>query len=232
MPESGSDRASAAELVTELARLRGAEPLRNPMLELARNGLVTVHHLRRVVLVEDMYHRAELAAYGLLLARFPHSPADVLLLDVARTVQGARGRLASVARSLGITLGAATPTATALRRDVAAHGFCGFVSWLAVNGGQSAMALALYSEPDGIYYGGGAAIVHELRGRGQDVPDDFAEYYTGVPSEEQNDRALEVVQNGLDSGESPSAALDAGRLCDQYMALLWTTAAFAGKGER
>ncbi|MEV4252174.1 hypothetical protein AB0J52_03280 [Spirillospora sp. NPDC049652] len=229
----------ARELAAELARLRAASPEENPLLEMARGGHVTVAHLRNVVLIEDMYHGAELAAYGCLLARFPQGPVSGFLIEVARVVQEARSRLADVARSIGARTGtgpgagagAGAVAPTAMRRDITAHGFCSYVSWLGLNASRAAAGLALYSDPEGVYYGGSAALVDALRRNGPEPTDEFAEYYTGVPSQRQNDQALQVVRTGLEEGDDPAAALDAGRLCDQYMALLWKAAAHSYEGE-
>ncbi|GAA2612884.1 hypothetical protein SMC26_14455 [Actinomadura fulvescens] len=233
MREPDGRHGTANELAVELARLRAVAPLDNPLLELAQNGLVTPSHLRNLVLIEERYHGAELVAYGTLLSRFPHSPASDFIIAVARVVQDARTRLATVAESLDTEPDAepdaerraCSPTLSGIRRDITAHGFCSYVSWLALNGSQAAMGLALYSDPDGIYYGGSRALVNGLRERGYELPDPFVEYYTGTPSKQQNDEALAVAQAGLDNGDDPVAALDAGRLCDQYMALLWKAAA-------
>lgn len=219
--------AAARDLVDEMARARARAPIPNPLLGLAREGRVTTAHLLRLTRVERMYHDAELAAYGTLLARFPDPDAAALFIDVAGVVQEARLRLDSVIRSLGGDPDEESGAFSLPRFGVTEHGFCGYVSWLALNGSQAAAALALYSGADGVYYGGSAALVEQLRKRDATVPGEFLDYYAGTPSERQNDHALRVAQQGLDRGDSPAAALEAARLCDDYMALLWQAAAGA-----
>jgi hypothetical protein len=208
---------SADDLLGELARDRAARPPGNPLLSLAGEGGLTVEHLRRLVRVEAAYHEAELVAYGVLLARFPRQPAGGFLLEVVRLVQGARPALASVAQRLG--------EPPDVGDDLTAHAFCGYVSWLALNGSQAAAALALYSDPEGVYYGGSAALVRALEAGGPAVPKEFLSYYGGSPDRVLMDQARQVVADGLAGGDDPGEALRAARLCDEYMALLWSAAA-------
>ncbi|MFF4189874.1 hypothetical protein [Nonomuraea sp. NPDC001831] len=208
---------TAETLIKELARARAQSPPPNPLLALAADGRVTVGHLRRLVAIERAYHHAELVAYGELLTQFPHPPAAGFLLKVAGLVDEARAALAVVAERLG--------EPPDLGDDLAAHAFCGYVSWLALHGSQAAMALSLYSAPDGVYYGGAVELVRLLDEHGVTVPGEFTAYYGNSPDPLLTDDAAAVVDDGLARGDDPGEALRAARLCDRYMALLWTAAA-------
>ncbi|MEV4091787.1 hypothetical protein [Streptosporangium saharense] len=208
---------NAEALTKELARARAESPPPNPLLALAAEGRVTVDHLRRLVAVERAYHHAELVAYGELLTRFPHPPVAGFLIEVAGLVDEARAALAVVAERLG--------KPPDLGDDLAAHAFCGYVSWLALHGSQAATALSLYSAPDGVYYGGAVELVRLLDEHGVTVPGEFTAYYGNGPAPLLTEAASAVVDDGLARGDDPGEALRAARLCDRYMALLWTAAA-------
>ncbi|WP_242907717.1 hypothetical protein [Actinomadura terrae] len=217
--------ANARDLVGILGDLRSRSPVRNALLEGLRGGEVTTEQLRRLVAVEYRCHQGELVAYGTLMSRFPHAPAGGFLIELSGLVYKAHPKLRATARALGVgdqDLGHWPPGT-----DAAA--FNGFISYLALHGTQADVALAMHTDMV-VYFGACAELADGLRAGTMDVPEEFFAYYEGGPPEELRDQALETVQDGLDRGDDPDAAVRNARLLEEHIGLFWKAAADAANG--
>ncbi|MEV4252170.1 hypothetical protein AB0J52_03260 [Spirillospora sp. NPDC049652] len=222
MTTASSERSGtqARTLADELRRLREESPIANPVLELARDDRIELEHLRRLVGVELQCHRAELAAYGTVMARYPHSPTAGLYLAVGRLVYDAHAKLRECAAALDIPaerIGTWPP-------GPAAYAFSGCISWLALHGGQADNALALHCDMT-VYFPDCASLVELLRDKGTKAPQEFFDYYEGGQSDELEQQALDVVQYGLDQGEDAATALSRARLLEENIGRFWQAAA-------
>ncbi|MEV0618793.1 hypothetical protein AB0I81_36120 [Nonomuraea sp. NPDC050404] len=210
----------ATSSVAELQRLRDRSPVGNHLLDLAEVGGLSVEHLRRLVGIELRCHIAELAAYGMVIARFSDSPIVGLYLDVARLVHEAHPKLLACVRPLGMDPG----TAGTWPSGPDAQAFCGYISWLALHGGQADNALALHTDMT-VYFPGCLALLEAVQKQGLEVPEEFVTYYEGGQSDELERRALEVVEHGLRRGEDEATAVTRARHLEEHIGSFWKAAA-------
>ncbi|ASU78880.1 hypothetical protein CDG81_11985 [Actinopolyspora erythraea] len=212
---------TAQELVDRLRELRDARPVGNAMLDRLREGSLEFEHLRRLVAVEEKAHHAELTAYGALIARFPHRPNVDLYAKLTELVSGAQPKLMECARSLGMD-------ESDVRRwpsELATYAFNGTLSWIALNGSQTAGALALHTDMT-VYFSGCADILAGvLDDSGVDVPAEFRTYYEGGHSDTLMRMATETVEDGLRRGDDPEEALFQARLLEESIGQFWRAAA-------
>lgn len=207
-------------LVSALRQARRVTPVENELLEKARHGKLTSDHLRRLVAVESQCHAAELAAYGLMAARFPRRPAAPLYGRLVDLVVGAQPKLTACAEAFGMG-----PDDLWYRpRAYETFAFDGMLAHIAVNGSQAATALALHTDME-LYFGDCAELVRLVREQGVDAPDAFFRYYEGGQSDEMLEQAVEVVDDGLRNGDDPEVALLMARLLEQSIGLFWRSAA-------
>lgn len=213
----------AAACLKELDHLRAEEPVGNRLLELAEVKGLTTEHLRRLVGIELQCHSAELAAYGVVISRFPDSPIVDLYLDVARLVYDAHPKLLACAEALDMDPG----TLGTWPSGPDAQAFCGYVSWLALHGGQAENALSLYTDMT-VYFPACIALVAAVREQGLEVPQEFLTYYEGGQSDELERQALAVVEHGLRQGEDQAGAVTRARHLEEHIGSFWKAAAHNG----
>ncbi|MFI7241338.1 hypothetical protein [Streptomyces qinglanensis] len=213
---------SAQDLADEIGRLRRTAPVGNALLETAERGELTDEHLRRLIGTEAQCHTAELAAYGTMLARFPHRPAADLYLRLGRLVHDAEPKLESCARAFSLT----PDQLVRWPSERAAYAFDGALSYAALHGGQAAGALAMYADMQ-VYFSGCSRLVAHLRAEGTKVPEEFLAYYEDDPDDELCRLALDVVQDGLERGDDPEEAVFHARLVEEGIGDFWRAAAAA-----
>ncbi|MFJ5173705.1 hypothetical protein ACIQJX_32840 [Streptomyces griseoviridis] len=192
----------------------------NALLDLAGRGELTAEHLRRLVVVEAQCQRAELAAYGLLTARFPHHRSVGLYAELIRLIHGAMPALTDCAEALGLSRDdLRTPP-----QDHRAYAFNGTLSWIALEGSQAATALAVHTDLV-VYLGGCERLVDAVRASGPPAPREFLEYYGAGCAPELLARAEEAVDDGLRRGDDPATALHMAWLIEQSIGQFWQAAA-------
>ncbi|CCH32599.1 Peptide synthetase [Saccharothrix espanaensis DSM 44229] len=212
----------AADLAGRLATLRHDEPVANAVLDKLNDGSLTAADLRGLVLTELQAHQAELVAYGVGLAKYPHPPATAFFTQITELVTNATPKLVACARALG--LGDAE-----LRRrvpDPTIYAFGGCLSWIAVTGSQASLALALHTDMT-VYFPDCVAITAGVRESAVTAPDEFFDYYDGTASEDLLALALETADDGLRRGDDPDEAAFSARLLEANIGLFWRAAAEA-----
>ncbi|MBB5959802.1 thiaminase [Saccharothrix tamanrassetensis] len=213
-------QSQATDLVGRLGTLRAEQPVGNAVLDKVNDGTVTEGDLRGMVLTELQAHQAELVAYGVGLAKYPHSPATPFFTQITELVANATPKLVACARALG--LGDAD-----LRRrepDPTIYAFSGCLSWIAVTGRQASLALALHTDMT-VYFPDCLAIATGVRKSALAAPDEFFDYYEGTASEELLALASEVVDDGLRRGDDPDEAVFSARLLEANIGQFWRAAA-------
>ncbi|KIF73077.1 hypothetical protein QR77_01860 [Streptomyces sp. 150FB] len=192
----------------------------NALLDLARRGELTADHLRRLVVVEAQCQRAELAAYGLMTARFPHPRAVGLYQELIRLVHGAQPALADCAEALGLSRDGLRTAPQAYRT----YAFNGMLSWIALQGSQAATALAVHSDLV-VYLGGCVQVVRAVRESGVPAPEEFLAYYGAGCTPELLGLAQEAVDEGLRRGDDSGTAVHMAWLLEQSVGDFWRAAA-------
>ncbi|MEV0674996.1 hypothetical protein AB0I60_00595 [Actinosynnema sp. NPDC050436] len=212
----------AADLAGRLRTLREEHPVGNAVLDKIADGRLSEDDLRGMVLTEIQAHQAELVAYGVGLAKYPHTPATTFFTRITDLVAAATPKLRACAHALG--LGDAD-----LRRrqpDPTIYAFSGCLSWIAVTGRQASLALALHTDMT-VYFPDCLAISAGARESSLTVPDEFYEYYEGTASEDLLALALEVADDGLARGDDPEEAVFSARLLEATIGQFWRAAAGA-----
>lgn len=201
---------TAEELIAEVLQMRETSPIPKPVLDIAARGEITQAHLKSLVVVELMNHEPELAAYGVLLTRFPRNPAAGYFGRLASMVYQATPRLHDTIARMNITPEQVRTWPVALP----CYAYAGIMSWIALHGSLAGAALAAWIDVDA-YYAGTFELVDHIERTGTPAPKPFAVYYRNGRPDEWKRSAVTVIQHGLDSGDDPLEALRCGRLMDE-----------------
>lgn len=209
----------ARELARRIEELRERDPVGNALLDTLDSERAP-ELFRRLVGTEAQCHRAELTAYGTMLARFPRRPAADLFIRLSRLVYDAQPKLRKCADALTLPdlSGRFWPA------DRETYAFNGTLSWVAIQGSQASFALSSYTDMV-VYFSGCADLVRRVRELKIDAPAEFIDYYEGGASDELTELALDVVQDGLDRGDDPQEALFHARLLEESIGGFWKSAA-------
>ncbi|MFE5834317.1 hypothetical protein ACFQ67_32455 [Streptomyces sp. NPDC056488] len=210
----------ARKLARRLEEQRERAPVGNALLDTLDSGNRGPEVFQRLVGTEAQCHRAELAAYGTMLARFPLRPAADLFISLSRLVYDAQPKLSKCAESLGLP----DPFERFWPARRETYAFNGTLSWVAIRGSQASFALSSYTDMV-VYFSGCASLVQRVRELKIDAPAEFIEYYEGGASDELAELALDVVQDGLDRGDDPQEALFHARLLEESIGDFWRSAA-------
>ncbi|MFF5718305.1 hypothetical protein [Streptomyces buecherae] len=197
----------------------------NALLDLARRGELTREHLRRLVAVDAQCQRTELAAYALMAARFPHSPASELYAGLIGLVGAAQPSLAGCARALGMS-------EDDFRRGPGTYrtyAFDGMLSWIALQASQADTGLALHSDLT-VYLGGCAELVRAVRRSDIPVPDEFLAHYGTASAPDLLALAKETTDDGLGRGDDPGTALHTAWLLEKSLEDFWRAGAEPATG--
>ncbi|MFF5563783.1 hypothetical protein ACFY7Z_17045 [Streptomyces sp. NPDC012623] len=215
---------SAQQLVDELAQKRQQDPVPNQLLDVAESGELTGDQLRGLVRTESQCHHTELPAYGAMLSRFAHRPAEDFYIELIDLMHECGPKLDAVAEALGLSR--QEKDQWMWPSDRRAYSCNGILSWITARGSQTATALAVHTDMS-VYFPGCVDLVASIREHGVDAPEEFLTYYEGDPCAGTRRKALEVAQDGLDRGDDPREALLMARLLEESFADFWASAAAA-----
>jgi hypothetical protein len=156
-------------------------------------------------------------SFAQLAARFPAPPAGDFFLSMAQGEGDALALLDGYSAWQGID----ERWLDDYEPDPRAQAYPAFVSWLALNGTISAVGLAFVANLAawGDNCGALAAGLRNGYGAGDDAVA-FFEFFAHPPPE-LRERALAVVQAGLDGGDDPADAARAARLLQAYELMFW-----------
>ncbi|KUL50400.1 hypothetical protein [Streptomyces sp. NRRL S-1521] len=165
----------------------------NEFLCLAREGMITQEHLRSFALAEFQSQEAELAAYGLLLARYPHEVPGSFFSFVGHELMQARHRMVG---GLAPALGMSPDEMRRAPRLEPVRRFTEFISWVALHAG--AAEAALLARTDFTLWCNTCAVLADVLGEAKHVPEAAVEYigaYRENPPEVA-DGVLQVIEYG------------------------------------
>jgi thiaminase len=212
--------ASAAALMAQTQRdlAEVAEAIRSHrFLDRLRTGDVPRERLQALAAEEYAIVSSDRRSFAQLAARFPSEPAGSFFLGLAEGEGLALGQLRGLATWLDLT----DDDLRAHEPHPGAQAYPAFVAWLALNGSRADVALAFVANLAawGENCGAVAAALREAYGAGADAVGFFDFFAAPPPDFEQ--RALEVVAEGLAAGDSPIAAQRASRLLQAYELSFW-----------
>jgi hypothetical protein len=146
-----------------------------------------------------------------LAGRFPELPAGDFFQELIEGESQALSLLDGFAASVGAGQRPYEP-------KPGCQAYPAFVAWLALNGGRADVALAFLVNLDA--WGEACGRMAAALGGRHDVA--FFEFFATSPPGFA-DRALAVVEQGLEAGEPPERARRAARLLQAYELLYWDT---------
>ncbi len=200
-----------AELASVEAAIRG-----HRYLAAVEAGEVPDRSLQAFAAEQQLIVASDRRSFAHLAARFPEPPAGDFFLEMAEGEGEALARLERFSTSLGAGPHEPQPGCQA---------YAAYVAWLALNGGRADVALAFLVNLEAW----GEACVRMARALGGRFDVSFFELFAEPPSGFA-ERALAVVEQGLDNGEEPQRARRAARLLQAYELLYWDTLADALHG--
>jgi hypothetical protein len=158
-------------------------------------------------------------SFAQLAARFPQPPEGDVFLAMAEGEGQALSLLLSFAAQLGLDEGGLRAHEPA----AGAQAYCGFVSWLALNGSRADVAVAFLANLAAWGENCGR-IARVLRGE-YGLSDEAVAFFAffAEPPPDFDDRLLAVAESGLEGGESPTRARRAARLLQAYELMFWDT---------
>ncbi len=212
----------AAHLVTDTrnalqeveARIR-----RHPYLELLEAGRVSHDELRRFAGQQHHIITSDLRALALLVARADSDETREFFWGGIQGERAAVAALQAFASALGIPPG----QLQASEPMPGAFGYSAYVAWLALFGSCAEFAAAFLVNLEA--WGGNCArMSHALKARYemQDTDVAFFELFS-IPPPNFQDRALRVIQEGLDQGVEPQRITRAARMLQGYELFYWDT---------
>ncbi|GAA0673291.1 hypothetical protein GCM10010193_27500 [Kitasatospora atroaurantiaca] len=212
------DRPSAQELYARITAELAPAAARNPTVELVESGDAPVEALRRIAGEEYRLVRSDRRSFALMAARLgDREPAGGLFLGLAEGEGQALGLLADFAAEVGLDAAALA----AYEPHPAAQSYPHHLAWLAQFGTRSEIMLALLANFG--FWGGYCARMAAALPRHYGLTaagTAFFTFFSELPPGFE-ETALAVLQEGLDDGEDPVAALRAARMMQAYEAAFW-----------
>jgi TENA/THI-4/PQQC family len=189
----------------------------HPFLAALESGQAPRSALEALAGEQDRILGSDRRSFAQLAARFPGAPAGDFFLGMAQGEGQALGLLDGYIAWLGID----EEWLRAYEPDPRAQAYPAYVSWLALNGSASAVALAFLANLAawGHNCGAVAGALRDAYGAGDEAVAFFEFFATPPPDFEAG--TLAVVQAGLDAGDDPAEARHAARLLQAYELLFW-----------
>jgi hypothetical protein len=201
----------------QLGPAEGANRLVPPVAE----GRLPLERLAALVGEEYRVIRSDRRSFLVLAARFPDPPAVDFFVGLAQGETLALGKLLDLAAALGMDEAALE----AYEPLPACQAYPAYVAWLALNGSEADVALALVANfaAWGAYCG---AVAEGLRRHYQldDQAIGFFDFFA-TPVPEVEAQASAVAAASLEGGEPPASARRHARLVQAYELLFWNTLA-------
>ena len=218
MAPSTSAAALVDQIRAELAPID--EKLANhPFTGALAGGDVPTEALERFAGEQHWIISSDRRSFAYLAARYADSAAGELFLGLAQGEGTALGLLNGFARWLGLDPGRLheyEPTP-------GAHAYTAYVSWLALNGSATDVAVAFIANLTawGANCGRAAAALRSEYDA-DDAAVAFFEFFA-TPAPGFEEQAFAVIEAGLSAGDSPSRARTAARLLQAYELMFWDT---------
>ena len=201
----------------ELAPAEGA----NRLVPLVASGRLPRERLAALAGEEYRIIRSDRRSFLLLAARFPDPPAVDFFTGLAQGESLALAQLLTFASALGMD----RSDLEAYEPQPGCQAYPAYVAWLALNGSQGDVALALIANfaAWGSYCAAVAAALRSHYGLDDEACGFFDFFATPVPEVEQ--QALAVAQASVDTGDPPAGARRHARLVQAYELMFWNTLA-------
>ncbi len=201
----------------ELAPAEGG----NRLVPLVAEGRLPRERLAALAGEEHHIIRSDRRSFLVLAARFPEPPAVGFFTGLAHGETLALGQLMTFARALGMDAG----DLGAYEPEPGCQAYAAYVAWLALNGAQGDVALALIANFGawGSYCGAVAEALRSRYGLDDEACGFFDFFATPVPEVEQ--QALAVAQASVEAGAPPERARRYARLIQAYELQFWNTLA-------
>jgi thiaminase len=202
----------------ELAPAEGA----NRFVQLVSEGRLPVERLAAVAGEEYWIGESDRRSFLYLAARFPEAPAVDFFLGLAAVESPARIQLLRYAAALGL----GEQDLQAYEQKPGCQAYASHVAWLALNGSQSDVSLALVANfaAWGSYCG---AVSQGLR-RHYGLKDEDVEFFEffATPAPEIEQLASAVARHSLGAtGTLPDSTRRHARLVQAYELMFWNTLA-------
>ncbi|HYY79239.1 MAG TPA: transcriptional regulator [Actinomycetes bacterium] len=201
----------------ELAPAEGA----NRLVPLVAEGRLPRERLAALAGEEYRIIASDRRSFLVLAARFPEPPAVDFFTGLAQGESLALPMLLTFAAALGQS----EKDLRAYEPKAGCQAYAAHVAWLALNGGQGDVALALVA--NFAAWGSYCAAVAEGLRRQYGLDDDACGFFdffaTPVPEVEQ--QALAVAEASLEGGQPPESARRQARLVQAYELMFWNTLA-------
>ncbi len=213
-----ADRPDARALYALITAELSPVAAHNPFVDLVEAGSAPVEALRRIAGEEYRIIRSDRRSFALMASRLAEpTGAGELFLSLAQGEGLALGLLPAYATAVGLD----TAALDAYRPRAAAQVYPHYLAWLAQFGTRSEITLALLANFG--FWGGYCARIAAALPRHYDLTTADAAFFAFFadlpPGFEES--ALSTLQDGLDSGEDPEAALQAARMMQSYEAAFW-----------
>jgi len=202
----------------ELAPHAGA----NRLVPLVMAGRLPLERIAALAAEEYWIGESDRRSFLHLAARFPDAPAADFFLGLAASEGPARAHLLRLAAALGRT----EADLAAYQPQPGCQAYAAYVAWLALNGSQADVALALVANfaAWGGYCGAVAAGLREHYGLSGEETAFFDFFAAPVPEVEELAGAVARVSLGP-GGEVPASARRHARMVQAYELMFWNTLA-------
>jgi len=215
---TGAAAALVDEVRLELAPIEG-RLASHPFLKALAEGEVPNASLERFAGEQHWIISSDRRSFAYLTARYADSAAGEFFLSLAQGEGTALGHLGSLARWLGLDPGRLSE----YEPTPGAHAYTAYVSWLALNGSATHVAVAFLANLAawGANCARAAAALRSKYGADDTAVAFFDFFATPAPGFEE--QALAVIEAGLRAGDSPARARTAARLLQAYELMFWDT---------
>jgi len=182
-------------------------------------GEVPTESLARFAGEQHWIISSDRRSFAYLTARYADSAAGELFLSLSQGEGTALGHLGGFARWLGLDPGRLSE----YEPTPGAHAYTAYVSWLALNGSATDVAVAFMANLAawGANCGRAASALRSAYGADDTAVAFFEFFATPAPGFEE--QALAVIEAGLRAGDSPVRARTAARLLQAYELMFWDT---------
>ena len=218
MASSTSAAALVDQIRAELAPI-DQKLANHPFTSALAGGGVPTESLERFAGEQYWILSSDRRSFAYLAARYADSAAGELFLGLAQGEGTALDLLGGFARWLGLDPG----RLSAYEPTPGAHAYTAYVSWLALNGSATDVAVAFVANLTawGANCGRAAAALRSEYDADDAAVAFFEFFATPAPGFEQ--QALAVIDAGLTAGDSPARARNAARLIQAYELMFWDT---------